>query len=45
MEEKTKCLYLAAKPIVGGPDWCAFEGKWLEQGCPDDCKNRKPKEV
>ena len=37
------CLYLAEKPIKGGPDWCAIHG-WLTE-CPKDCKDYKPKEV
>ena len=43
----TSCLYLAAKPIVGGPDWCAVghgDNGWISE-CDKNCKDYKPKEV
>ena len=38
------CLYLSEKPIKGGPDWCAERKCWIEK-CPENCPDKKPKEV
>ena len=43
----TSCLYLAEKPIKGGPDWCACghgDNGWISE-CPENCPDKKPKEV
>ena len=43
----TSCLYLAAKPIVGGPDWCACghgDNGWISE-CPENCPDKKTKEI